>query len=211
MYRMVYCFINRSESIFCGWFKNRMLSIIIFFLTLISCNNTDEIPKPRGYFRIDFPEKKYFTYVSPECNFSFETPTYSLVVPDHSDSTELCWFNIEFPTQKGSIHFSYKNVNNNLSLFTEDTRSLAYKHTVEADAINEEYINYPAKKLYGIIYHIEGNAASSLQFYLTDSTKKFIRGSLYFNVIPNKDSIAPVADFINIDIAHFIETFKWSR
>ena len=42
-----------------------------------------------------------------------------------------------------------------------------------------------------------------------DGTKNFVRGALYFNVTPNKDSLAPVLKFINHDIVHMMETFKW--
>ena len=45
------------------------------------------------------------------------------------------------------------------------------------------------------MYDLKGNTASSLQFFVTDSTRNFLRGSLYFNAEPNKDSLAPVMDF----------------
>ena len=61
----------------------------------------------------------------------------------------------------------------------------------------------------GIMYEIKGNAASPFQFFATDSTKHFLRGSMYFNVYPNKDSLAPVFDFVQSDIKHLIETIKW--
>lgn len=186
-----------------------LLMVCMLLLIVTSCNN-DYIPKPRGYFRIDFPEKKYTSYTKPACDFSMEIPAYSIVVPDKANLSEPCWINIVFPDQNGTIHLSYKNLSNNLVEYTEDSRSFAYKHTVKADAIDEETVNYPEKKVYGIIYHIQGNAASSLQFYLTDSTTNFIRGALYFDAIPNKDSIAPVADFIKKDIVHLIETFYWT-
>ena len=185
-----------------------IITVLFLFQVFSSCH-TDEMPKPRGYFRIDLPEKKYVSYVDSACSFGFEIPTYSVVVPDKSSPKEPCWINIEFPMQRATIHLSYKNINNNLKQYTEDTRSLAYKHTVKADAIDEEIVIDSTNKVYGVIYHIAGNAASSLQFYLTDSTNNFIRGALYFNAIPNKDSIAPVSNFINADISHLIETFKW--
>jgi gliding motility-associated lipoprotein GldD len=175
---------------------------------LIACTN-DTIPKPRGYFRIDFPEKKYSSYTQTECGYTFELPSYSMINTDKSTDTEHCWLNIDFPMQRATIHMSYKNITNNLSQYTEDSRALAYKHTAKAEAIDEEYIHYPDKKVFGLIYHIQGNAASSLQFYLTDSVKSFVRGALYFNAVPNKDSMAPVSDFINVDISHIIETFHW--
>ena len=194
-----------------GWGErgNTYKYIFIFFcIALASCHN-DEIPKPRGYFRIDFPEKKYISYLDSTCNFEFEMPEYSVVVHDKSNTEEPCWFNIYFPFQKATIHLSHKKINNSLNKYSEDARSLAYKHTIKADAIDEEIVDDKDNKVYGVIYHIEGNAASSLQFYLTDSIDNFIRGSLYFNAIPNKDSIAPVVKFINADINHLIETFMW--
>ena len=183
-------------------------AIVFLLLIFVSCH-TDEMPKPRGYFRIDFPEKKYVSYIDTACSFGFEIPSYSVIMPEQSNSKEPCWINIDFPMQKATIHLSYKNIDHNLKQYTEDCRSLAYKHTVKADAIDEEIIEDAHKKVYGVIYHITGNAASSLQFYITDSANNFIRGALYFNAIPNKDSIAPVSNFINTDISHLIETFKW--
>ena len=91
----------------------------------------------------------------------------------------------------------------------EDSRTLAFKHTVKANDIEQKIINHPSKKVYGLIYLIEGDAASSYQFHLTDSSDHFIRGSLYFNNIPNQDSIQPVLDFVKEDISNIIETFEW--
>jgi gliding motility-associated lipoprotein GldD len=91
----------------------------------------------------------------------------------------------------------------------EDSRSLVYKHTIKADAIDESPVIRPEENVYGIIYDLRGNTASSLQFFLTDSIQNFIRGSLYFNTTPNSDSLAPVVGFIRKDIMHMIESFEW--
>jgi gliding motility-associated lipoprotein GldD len=66
-------------------------------------------------------------------------------------------------------------------------------------------------KVYGLIYDIEGNTASSLQFYVTDSTKHFIRGALYFNVRPNIDSVKIVLEFLKKDVLHLIQTLQWKN
>ncbi|HEY1061271.1 MAG TPA: gliding motility lipoprotein GldD, partial [Daejeonella sp.] len=63
--------------------------------------------------------------------------------------------------------------------------------------------------VYGIYYSIDGNTASSVQFFLTDSTKNYLRGALYFNEQPRLDSIQPVLDFVKKDIDQMIKTFKW--
>ena len=101
------------------------------------------------------------------------------------------------------------NVDDNLSLLTEDAHRLAYKHSVKADAIEEKLWNNPDKEVYGIIYNIKGNAASSVQFFLTDSIRHYLRGSLYFYSQPDKDSLAPVIDFFREDIIHLVETLEW--
>ncbi|MDO9612920.1 MAG: gliding motility lipoprotein GldD, partial [Bacteroidota bacterium] len=108
-------------------------------------------------------------------------------------------------------HLSYKNVENNLWKLTEESRELAYKHSFKADAIDERIFVNPEKKVYGTIYLIDGNTASPLQFYLTDSTKHFLRGALYIREIPNIDSLRPVIDFLTPDVIHLIETTEWTR
>lgn len=187
--------------------------LLLFFTTsfilLLSCHRS-YTPKPRGFFRIDFPERKYQVYQS-NCPYSFEYPVYARVVPDKELNSEPCWINIEFPDYNGKIHISYKPIHGNLNLLLEDSYALAYKHTVKADAIEEHLISKPREKVYGILYDIEGNAASSVQFVLTDSTEHFLRGALYFRTTINKDSLAPVIKFFREDILHFIDTFKWTE
>jgi gliding motility-associated lipoprotein GldD len=119
--------------------------------------------------------------------------------------------NIDFPRFDGKIHISYKQVRNNLDRYTEDSRTLAYKHSIKADAIKETLYGNDSSHVYGILYEIKGNAASSLQFFVTDSTRNFLRGSLYFNVQPNKDSLAPVISFFRDDIIRLMETVTWKN
>jgi len=183
----------------------------VFFLFAIaaafSCQN-DYTPKPRGYFRIDLPKKKY--QKSPNrLPYSFELPAKSLIISSRTTADELYWINIEYPQYKATVHLSYKKINGNLQQYINDSRGFVYKHTIKADAITEEVFTNNEKKVYGIKYTIKGDAASNTQFYLTDSTKNFLRGALYFNVAPNKDSLAPVLKYINEDIIHLIETFEW--
>ena len=190
--------------------KSKFYMISLFTLTILfsSCENENYTPKPKAYFRINLPEKKYTTLVK-DCHFTFEIPTYSIIKPDINAPDEPCWFNIDFIQLNASIYMSYKPVDGNLNTFLEDSRTLAFKHTVKAYDIQQQIIQIPEHNVYGIVYQIEGNAASSYQFHLTDSVHHFVRGSLYFNNIPNQDSIQPVLDFIKLDIEHLFETFEW--
>ena len=183
--------------------------LLIIFLIIYSCKN-NYTPKPRGYFRIDFPEKKYQVFNSI-CPFIFEYPMYGKIVKDLDKNAEPCWMNIEFTQYKCKIHLSYKPVSHNVAGFIEDAHTLAYKHTIKADAIDEKLVTDEKRKVYGLIYEIRGNAASSVQFYMTDSMRHFLRGALYFEIQPNKDSLAPAINFFRKDILHLIETLKWKN
>jgi gliding motility-associated lipoprotein GldD len=179
----------------------------LLLLFLFSCDR-DYVPKPRGYFRIDIPEKKYSRYNPGDCPFSFEVPQYASMVRDTNNLAEPCWMYIKFPRFNSEIFISYKEVKNNLNQYLEDTHLLVYKHTVKADQITEKRIAN-RNNVYGVLYDIGGNAASQVQFFATDSSKHFIRGALYFNAVPNSDSIAPVLDFIKKDITQLINTIEW--
>lgn len=185
-------------------------SIVILLISIImcSCGGDEFTPKPEGYFRIDLPKKEYKIFEST-CPFSFEIPTYTEVKPDANNPSELCWFDLNFNKLNASVYLSYKAVDNNINKYLEDSRTLAFKHTVKANDIDQDIINIPSKRVYGLIYSIEGNAASAYQFHITDSTSHFIRGSLYFNNVPNQDSVQPVLDFVKEDIVRLIETFEW--
>lgn len=182
------------------------LVAICLALSMFSCNNSS-VPKPRGHFRIDLPAKEYIRFDSI-CPFTFEYPVYSLIKQEPG-MDEYCWFNIEFPDYKGKLHLSYMDVSNNLKLLTDDAHKLAYKHSVKADAIEEKLWINDEKSVYGIIYLISGDAASSVQFFVTDSLSHYLRGSLYFDAQPDKDSLAPVIQFFREDIVHLIETLEW--
>lgn len=181
--------------------------LVLILIFIISCNQ-DYTPRPPGYMRIDFPEKEYVRY-DTSCPYTFDIPVYAKINYKLKFEAEPCWVNIDFPQFNGQIHISYKPVQNNLSEFLEDSRTFVYKHTVKADAIEEQLYLNEEKDVYGILYDIKGNAASSIQFILTDSTNHFLRGALYFNTKPNKDSLAPVISFIRQDIVRIMESLEW--
>lgn len=193
------------------WKRRLLFSfIIIFFLPLFSCNEEAISPKPRAYFRISFPEKKYIQY-KQDCPFSFEIPTYSTITNDKEKDAEPCWLNLNFPSYKGTVHLTYKVLHNDIDSVLEKTYLFVAKHQIKASSIEEQVISKKASNVYGLIYSIDGNAASPLQFFLTDSVHNYIRGALYFNAIPNTDSIAPVLEFVKADIIRLIETFEWEN
>lgn len=185
--------------------------IIIIIPFLISNCGNDYIPKPRGYFRINFKEKTFSKLDSTALPYNFEIPDYVIAKNNTDSKSEDYWIDLIIPEHKAEIHISYKKVTGNLKQLIEDARKMAYKHTIKAEAIEEKnFINFE-NKVFGTIFKIDGNAASPLQFYVTDSTSNFLRGAFYIREIPNIDSIKPVIDFLTPDIVNLIETTEWKK
>jgi len=184
-----------------------IISLMLAFI--ISCQSP-YTPKPRGYFRIELPEKSYqrFDTTYP---YSFEYPLYATISESKYAQGEKYWIDIKFEAFDATIHISYKDVNGNLITYLEDAYTLATKHIPKADAIYDSVIIHRNRDLFGLIYQIEGSeVASPYQFLLTDSTSHFVRGALYFNTIPNNDSLQPVINLLKDDIDHMINTFQWN-
>lgn len=195
--------------------RMKVWKFLIVLLLFTACSET-YTPLPRGYFRIDFPEKVY-SRLSKQYPYSFEIPNYSVIEKDRRNPNESGWINVTIPENKVEVHISYYDLEQQkysgraaLIDFMEDTRRLAYKHSIKADAIDEQIFMNPAKSVYGTIYKIKGNAASPIQFFLTDSTKHFLRGAFYIRETPDMDSLKPVIDFIEPDIIRMIETTSWN-
>lgn len=187
----------------------------LFLVVIFSCKQK-YTPKPHGYFRIDFPEKRYCN-LPDKFPYEFQIPDYSKIVQDPANPDKNNWINIEVPDNKAEIHLSYYNLKKGnkspeflLAELIEESRSLAYKHSNKANAIGEQLFINPEEKVFGTIYKIEGNTASSMQFYLTDSTDHFLRGALYIRAIPNIDSLKPVIQFLETDVVRLIETTSWN-
>ncbi len=173
-----------------------------------SCNRS-YTPKPSGYVRIDYPEKFYRLY-DEQPFYRFEIPRYTTVENNPDGAGEAGWINVDFPQFNGKIHLSYKPVTpETLGDYITDSRTLVYKHMVKARGIEETPFIHRDKKQFGMIYDLKGDVASAVQFFITDSTSHFLRGSLYFNCRPNRDSLNPVIAFIREDIIHMIETTEW--
>ncbi|HQV77909.1 MAG TPA: gliding motility lipoprotein GldD [Chitinophagales bacterium] len=196
-------------------FITPFISGFITLLLLSSCNE-HYTPKNKSYFRIEFPNERIFTtYSNNICPFTFEYATYGFIQKDSTNTQELnehpCWFNIIYPEYKAKVYLSYSSINslNTLDKLIKDSYKLTFKHTVKADYIDETSIKGIHKNVSGILYDVGGNAASSVQFYVTDSVQHFIRGSLYFYSAPNVDSIAPVAAYFRDDVIHLVKSIHW--
>jgi gliding motility-associated lipoprotein GldD len=179
--------------------------VAFILLVCVACGGT-YTPKPRAYMRIDLPTSKdYRVFDSLPYPYTFEYPAYSRITPD----AQKYWLNVEFPAQNSTVYLSY---NSNISLDSNIAAALFFveKHFAKSTGIEQISYNDFDNRVFGTVFYIKGrDVASTMQFYLTDSTRRFIRGSFYINARPNNDSLSPVIDLIQDDIRHLIQTFRW--
>lgn len=205
---------NNKVLVFLIWLAGWVLKILLVMFVFKGCNEEATIPKPKAYHKVIFPEKKYEEASLSDCPFNFQLPSYTEIKKDSLFFSERaehpCWMDVVFKDFNGTLHLSYKPLKNeaDLSKLADDSHFMTFKHTVKATAI-EDSLFYTPKKLSGIVYDVSGDAASHLQFILTDTSKHFLRGALYFNSEPNADSLRPIVDFVKTDMWHLINTFTF--
>lgn len=184
-----------------NYLKYTLLSISILLLT--SCKE-EVLPKPNAYLKLEYPATTYSS-IETNCSYYFEKSEHAIL-----KQKENCWMELYYKDLKATVFITYRPVNKNLNEILKETEKLTFEHTVKADAINSQAYENKEKRVYGKIFYVEGNAASNLQFHLTDSSKHMITGALYFYSKPNYDSIVPAIKYIEKDLKHLIETFQWN-
>jgi gliding motility-associated lipoprotein GldD len=207
--------------------------LIAYCILLFGCNST-YTSKKRGYYNIKFPERSYQTFSKEGVPYTFEYPSYASIVKDSTyfdnDPESPFWYNIDFSGFGGRIFLSYKKIGGK-ALYKikqangkyKDSTGINYFDKMVADAFkltnkNEsiassitDSLMHTKNGITGIFFKVGGNAATAKQFFLSDTTTNFLRGALYFDTTPNADSLRPVQEFLQKDIEHLINTFKWTN
>ena len=180
----------------------RNILLILLLFSFISCSE-DILPLPKGYLRLSYPKQAYQKL--------FVKRPYSFLVSNDVviKNKPKNWLTIQYPKLKASIDITYRPIHGNLKELLTEAQKLVFKHAVKADQIISNNFMNEKKHVFGTIYEITGNAASQIQFHATDSTQHFIKGSLYFYVKPNYDSLLPAINYIKKDIIKIMETLEW--
>ncbi|THH34931.1 gliding motility lipoprotein GldD [Neolewinella litorea] len=195
-----------------------LLCCLPVFVLISSCgDDVPPVPKPRSYPRVDYPERAYVPLAADYCRFTFERPSSTEVVQETTFFDEApadpCWFDLRLdPALNGNIHFSYYPVTSYAQW--EELRDEAFQlvgvHNQRASDIEEIVIHRDSADVHGVAFDIAGPAASPFQFFLTDTTRHFLRGALYFDTQVNPDSLAPVIEYVKEDIYRIVETLEWN-
>lgn len=186
----------------------RIWAVITLFIGACS---TDEgqLARPYAFHKIDFPERRYVA-LQTDCPFTFDIAEHARIVKPLGAAND-CWLNVDYPQLNAKIHLTYASFDSKdvLGKFINDTHRMTYKHTVKASSIEEIPIQIAENKVYGFYFQVGGNAASSSQFYITDSVNHFVRGALYFESEARADSLEPLIAYVRADLEHMLQTFKW--
>jgi gliding motility-associated lipoprotein GldD len=194
---------------------SKYVSGLVLMVYMLQACNSPYTYKKKGYFNIEFPEKKYQSFDQPGYPYTFEYPVYSNIIKDTSffgDKPENPWWiNIEVPRFGGRIYISYKQIKNKYQIdsLAEDAYKMAHKQHVDVSTGIDDSLLVTPNGAEGLYYSLKGNTATGNQFFLTDSTHHFLRGALYFDATPNEDSLAIVNNFLKQDLLHLINTLKW--
>jgi len=184
----------------------QVVGTVLVSLLLTGCSDPP-VPKPRAYFRIDLPEQAYRPW-DPACPFSAELPAYAEAVPSLRPD-QACWWNLTFPGQRAIVHLTYHKVDGDLLELVSEAHNYKARHEAKAERITSERVLRDSARVYGTLFDVEGDVASPMVFYVTDSTDHFLFGSLYFSARPNADSLAPVTERLRADLRHLVGTLRW--
>lgn len=176
----------------------------LFLLFIQGCNEPDQ-PKPKAMLRLKYPTPVY-KKTSDKYPFNFEFNEQAQLKRSFKKAPDLY-----YPAMKATLYLTFVRVNNNIDSLLYDAYKLPGKHMIKAEEIPERVFMAPEHQVYGTLFSVVGNAASQLQFFLTDSTQNFLMGSLYFYSRPNYDSIMPAAKYIERDVVHLMETLRWKN
>lgn len=181
----------------------KKIFFILFLIFLISCGSEETIPKPKGFLSLSYPVKSY-KKLPLKRPYIFDVAENTIILDQKNR-----WVKIRYPKLKASIDITYLPVKNNIKMLLIEAEKLVYEHTIKADQIfGRDYVN-PERKVYGKFAEITGNAASQIQFHVTDSTKHFLKGSLFFYTKPNYDSILPAVEYLKKDMIRIMESVEW--
>lgn len=188
------------------------LCVVVLMLFALSSCQRDYLPKPLGYNRLVLPEPAYRS-LPDTLPYTFEYSRHATLLADTSWVSERFWIEIYYPVLKANVHVTYKKLSNNdqlLKEFLNDSYTLTAKHQIKAYAIDEVIVKTPTGNT-AIVVELDGEVPSQMQFTITDSTKNFLRGALYFNTQVHNDSLRPAIEYMKKDIMHLINSFDWNR
>ena len=186
---------------------NKIISLLVVFSILLCTCSDSNLPKQTAFLRIDFPEPKYLAFKETNHLFDFYYNASAVEIKT-KNSKQL---SLLYPKINFSIDLSIQKLNKPKDL--EDNFSDFYllldTHSKKSNGVFVREYEDLNKRIFSQIYEISGGVASPIQFYITDSTSNFIKGSLNLNFKSNYDSIFPSIQYVKKDVLILVESLNW--
>lgn len=186
-----------------------LLVLSVILLGMTSCEKA-WLPKPPGYNKIDLPNHRYDKLIG-DYPYELDFSTASQVEPDSFNLSERAWINLNYKDFGAKVHLTYKKIdgkNTKFEVLSNDAFKLTAKHQIKAYGIEEGILVTP-NGYTAVVAELSGEVPTQFQFFVTDSTDHFLRGALYFNTAMKNDSLAPVIEYIKIDMTHLMNSIKF--
>lgn len=182
----------------------RLLLILFIIIGVSSCKE-ETVVKPSAQLRLEYPVQEY-EMIDSDCAYGFMKNVHAAI-----EMKANCGMNISYPKMNATIYLSYREIEDNLDSLLYDAQKLTYDHTIKAQGIIEQPRVDSVSNVFGMLYMINGNAATQSQFYVTDSVQHFVNGAVYFEAKPNFDSLYPAVMYLREDVRRIMETIRWKN
>ncbi len=188
----------------------QFFSLALLVLTCAACEST-WLPKPPGYNRIELPRHEY-QRLEQGYPYQLDFSTHSRVEADSFNLGEKEWINLNYKEFGAKVHLTYKKIDQSTDFKTlsNDAFNLTAKHQIKAYGIEEAILLTPNGYV-AVVAELSGEVPTQFQFFVTDSTSNFLRGAVYFNSALKNDSLAPIIEYIKLDMAHLINSVNFGK
>jgi len=186
---------------------NKIISLLVVFSILLCTCSDSNLPKQTAFLRIEFPEPKYFAFkdLAHHIDFYYNASAVEIKT-ENSNQLSLTYPKINF-----SVDLSIQKLNNSQDFDDNfsDFSLLLDTHSKKSNGVLMREYEDLNNRVFSKIYEISGGVASPIQFYITDSTSNFIKGSLNLKFKSNYDSIFPSIQYVKNDIFILVESLNW--
>jgi len=188
----------------------RFFPLAFLVLLCLACES-NWLPKPPGYNRIELPRHEY-QRLEQGYPYQLDFSTHSRVEADSFNLDEKEWINLNYKEFGAKVHLTYKKIDQSTDFKTlsNDAFNLTAKHQIKAYGIEEAILLTPNGYV-AVVAELSGEVPTQFQFFVTDSTSNFLRGAVYFNSALKNDSLAPIIEYIKLDMAHLINSVNFEK
>ncbi len=188
----------------------RFFPLAFLVLLCLACES-NWLPKPPGYNRIELPRHEY-QRLEQGYPYQLDFSTHSRVEADSFNLGEKEWINLNYKEFGAKVHLTYKKIDQSTDFKTlsNDAFNLTAKHQIKAYGIEEAILLTPNGYV-AVVAELSGEVPTQFQFFITDSTSNFLRGAVYFNSALKNDSLAPIIEYIKLDMAHLINSVNFEK